>query len=79
MALGVQSRSVVESVMLIPHFGRPYGTDTSRQRHDRAFVVPVASLFERLALTQDTWAFERFFEPHENKISLGIADFGSDH
>ena len=36
MTLGVQSRSVVESVMLIPHSGRPYGTDTSRQRQDHA-------------------------------------------
>src|SRR5258706_15497215 len=25
-----------ESVMLIPHSGRPYGTDTSWQRHDHA-------------------------------------------
>ena len=32
----VQSRSVVESVNLIPHSGRPYGTDTSRQRQDHA-------------------------------------------
>ena len=34
--LGVQSRSVVESVNLIPHSGRRYGTDTSRQRQDHA-------------------------------------------
>ena len=32
--LGVQSQSVVESGNLIPHSGRPYGTDTSRQRQD---------------------------------------------
>lgn len=28
------SRSVGESAKLILHFGRPYGTDTPRQRHD---------------------------------------------
>ena len=32
----MQSRSVVESVNLIPHSGRRYGTDTSRQRQDHA-------------------------------------------
>src|SRR5215470_14103832 len=35
-ALGVQSRSVMESAMLILHCGRPYGTDSSRQRQDHA-------------------------------------------
>src|SRR5262245_6461978 len=35
-ALGVQSRSVVESAMLMLHSGRPYGTDSSRQRQDHA-------------------------------------------
>lgn len=35
-ALGVWSRSVGESAKLIPHSGRSYGTDTSRQRHDHA-------------------------------------------
>src|SRR5215471_2926686 len=34
--LGVQSRSVVESAMLMLHCGRPYGTDSSRQRQDHA-------------------------------------------
>src|SRR6478736_920965 len=34
--LGVWSRSVGESVKLILHSGRPYGTDTPRQRHDHA-------------------------------------------
>src|SRR6266487_3611917 len=34
--LGVQSRSVMESAMLILHSGRPYGTDSSRQRQDHA-------------------------------------------
>ena len=34
--LGVWSRSVGESVKLIRHSGRDYGTDTSRQRHDHA-------------------------------------------
>src|SRR6516165_6792566 len=34
--LGVQSRSVVESAMLMLHSGRPYGTDSSRQRQDHA-------------------------------------------
>ena len=34
--LVVQSRSVVESAMLILHSGRPYGTDSSRQRQDHA-------------------------------------------
>ena len=34
--LGVQSQSVVESGNLIPHSGRPYGTDTSRQRQDHS-------------------------------------------
>ena len=33
---GVWSRSVGESVKLILHSGRPYGTDTPRQRHDHA-------------------------------------------
>src|SRR5215831_3622099 len=36
MALGVQSRSVMESAMLILYSGRPYGTDSSRQRQDHA-------------------------------------------
>src|SRR5260370_39084952 len=36
VALGVQSRSVVESAMLMLHSGRPYGTDSSRQRKDHA-------------------------------------------
>src|SRR5262245_46398853 len=35
-ALDVQSRSVVESAMLMLHSGRPYGTDSSRQRQDHA-------------------------------------------
>ena len=35
-ALAVQSRSVVESAMLMLHSGRPYGTDSSRQRQDHA-------------------------------------------
>src|SRR5262249_33101874 len=34
--LGVQSRSVMESAMLILYSGRPYGTDSSRQRQDHA-------------------------------------------
>jgi hypothetical protein len=34
--LGVQSRSVVESAMLMLHSGRPYGTNSSRQRQDHA-------------------------------------------
>src|SRR5262249_46911017 len=34
--LAVQSRSVVESAMLMLHSGRPYGTDSSRQRQDHA-------------------------------------------
>jgi hypothetical protein len=34
--LTVQSRSVVESAMLMLHSGRPYGTDSSRQRQDHA-------------------------------------------
>src|SRR5205807_6421455 len=34
--LSVQSRSVVESAMLMLHSGRPYGTDSSRQRQDHA-------------------------------------------
>src|SRR6516164_8883093 len=34
--LGVQSRSVMESAMLMLHSGRPYGTDSSRQRQDHA-------------------------------------------
>ena len=34
--LGVWSRSVGESVYLIRHTGRAYGTDTSRQRRDHA-------------------------------------------
>jgi len=32
----VWSRSVGKSAKLIPHSGRGYGTDTSRQRHDHA-------------------------------------------
>jgi len=32
----VQSRSVVDSAMLMLHSGRPYGTDSSRQRQDHA-------------------------------------------
>lgn len=32
--LGVWSRSVGESVKMLLHSGRSYGTDTSRQRHD---------------------------------------------
>ena len=35
-AKAVRSRSVMESAMLILHSGRPYGTDPSRQRQDRA-------------------------------------------
>src|SRR5262249_55617421 len=35
-SLAVQSRSVVESAMLMLHCGRPYGTDSSRQRQDHA-------------------------------------------
>ena len=35
-SLVVQSRSVMESAMLILHSGRPYGTDSSRQRQDDA-------------------------------------------
>ena len=35
-SLVVQSRSVMESAMLILHSGRPYGTDSSRQRQDHA-------------------------------------------
>src|SRR6516225_11234615 len=34
--LAVQSRSVMESAMLMLHSGRPYGTDSSRQRQDHA-------------------------------------------
>jgi hypothetical protein len=34
--LAVQSRSVVESAMPMLHSGRPYGTDSSRQRQDRS-------------------------------------------
>src|SRR5262249_13393409 len=34
VTLAVQSRSVVESAMLMLHSGRPYGTDSSRQRQD---------------------------------------------
>src|SRR5215831_7876973 len=34
--LAVQSRSVMESAMLILYSGRPYGTDPSRQRQDHA-------------------------------------------
>ena len=34
--LAVQFRSVMESAMLILHCGRPYGTDSSRQRQDHA-------------------------------------------
>src|SRR6266446_7733831 len=36
LVLAVQSRSVVESAMLMLHSGRPYGTDSSRQRQDHA-------------------------------------------
>src|SRR2546430_11191642 len=36
LSLGVQSRSVFESAMLMLHSGRPYGTDSSRQRQDNA-------------------------------------------
>ena len=36
IALVVPSRSDVESAMLMLHSGRPYGTDSSRQRQDHA-------------------------------------------
>lgn len=36
LVVDVQSRSVVESAIVIPHFGRFYGADTSRQRQDDA-------------------------------------------
>jgi len=38
----VQSRSVVESAMLMLHSGRPYGTDSSRQRQDHEHAVRAA-------------------------------------
>jgi len=59
MALGVWSRSVGESVKLILHSGRPYGTDTPRQRHDHArgpSWAPLKELAARQGLNQKTVA-----------------------
>src|SRR5262249_52780488 len=41
--LGVQSRSAVESAMLMLHSGRPYGTDSSRQ-HDSTYRYSATDL-----------------------------------
>ena len=61
-SLGVWSRSVGESAMLILHFGGRYRPDTSRQRHDYATIraamqrseAPLKELAMRYGLNQKT-------------------------
>ena len=44
--------------MLIPHSGRPYGTDTSRQRQDHATFLDAYNFAKRLKTLKGLTPFE---------------------